>query len=60
MTWIYYVDRVSKSDGLDHLPADYTKLPANVPELGPPLPGDLRPAIVDEVAAAGRTQLAGR
>jgi type IV secretion system protein VirB10 len=40
------VDRVSKSEGLDGLPADYSKLPPKVPELGPPLPGDLGPAIV--------------
>src|SRR3546814_7245494 len=31
---------------LDQLPADYSKLPPKVPELGPPLPGDLGPAIV--------------
>ncbi|CAM3959029.1 Type IV secretion system protein VirB10 [Bordetella tumbae] len=43
---LYNVDRVSKSDGLDQLPADYSKLP-KVPELGPPLPGDLGPAIVN-------------
>ena len=47
---LYNVDRVSKSEGLDALPADYSKLPpplpASVPELGPPLPGDLGPAIV--------------
>jgi len=51
---LYNVDRVSKSEGLDGLPADYSKLPrllppalpADVPELGPPLPGDLGPAIV--------------
>ncbi|WEE77596.1 TrbI/VirB10 family protein [Comamonas testosteroni] len=42
---LYNVDRVSKSEGLDGLPADYSKLP-KVPELGPPLPGDLGPAIV--------------
>ncbi|WP_261540467.1 TrbI/VirB10 family protein [Burkholderia multivorans] len=49
-TELYNVDRVSKSEGLDQLPADYSKLqpplPAQVPELGPPLPGDLGPAIV--------------
>ncbi|MBI8613850.1 TrbI/VirB10 family protein [Pseudomonas aeruginosa] len=49
-TELYSVDRVSKSEGLDGLPADYSKLPpplpASVPELGPPLPGDLGPAIV--------------
>ncbi len=45
-TELYNVDRVSKSEGLDRLPADYSRLPAKVPELGPPLPGDLGPAIV--------------
>ncbi|GAA3990374.1 TrbI/VirB10 family protein [Comamonas faecalis] len=45
-TELYNVDRVSKSEGLGNLPADYSKLPAAVPELGPPLPGDLGPAIV--------------
>jgi len=50
-TELYNVDRVAKSEGLDALPADYSKLPLtlppNVPELGPPLPGDLGPAIVN-------------
>jgi len=46
-TELYNVDRVSKSEGLDGLPADYSKLPQKVPELGPPLPGDLGPAIVN-------------
>ncbi|SAK15407.1 conjugation TrbI family protein [Burkholderia multivorans] len=45
-TELYNVDRVSKSEELDRLPADYSKLPPKVPELGPPLPGDLGPAIV--------------
>lgn len=45
-TELYNVDRVSKSEGLDALPTDYSKLPPKVPELGPPLPGDLGPAIV--------------
>ncbi len=45
-TELYNVDRVSKSEGLDGLPSDYSKLP-KVPELGPPLPGDLGPAIVN-------------
>lgn len=44
---LYNVDRVSRSEGLDQLPADYSKLPAKVPALGPPLPGDLGPAIVN-------------
>ncbi len=49
-TELYNVDRVSKSEGLGALPTDYSKLPPalppTVPELGPPLPGDLGPAIV--------------
>ncbi|MFP6559198.1 TrbI/VirB10 family protein [Paraburkholderia sp. B3] len=45
-TELYNVDRVSKSEELNRLPADYSKLPPKVPELGPPLPGDLGPAIV--------------
>ncbi len=44
---LYNVDRVSKSEGLDRLPIDYGGLrPPEVPRLGPPLPGDLGPAIV--------------
>ncbi|WP_291478028.1 TrbI/VirB10 family protein [Acidovorax sp.] len=44
---LYNVDRVSKSEGLDRLPADYGGLRSSqVPQLGPPLPGDLGPAIV--------------
>ncbi|MDI1349192.1 TrbI/VirB10 family protein, partial [Aquabacterium sp.] len=45
-TELYNVDRVSRSEGLDKLPSDYSKLPPQIPELGPPLPGDLGPAIV--------------
>lgn len=45
-TELYNVDRVSKSEELNQLPADYSKLRPKVPELGPPLPGDLGPAIV--------------
>lgn len=43
---LYNVDRVSRSEGLDRLPTDYSKLPLPPPELGPPLPGDLGPVIV--------------
>ncbi|AYW40760.1 TrbI/VirB10 family protein [Pseudomonas aeruginosa] len=47
---LYNVDRVSRSEGLERLPTDYSMLPPppppEVPELGPPLPGDLGPAIV--------------
>lgn len=58
-TELYNVDHVSRSEELDQLPADYSKLPPtlppNVPELGPPLPGDLGPAIVNsqQPAVAG-------
>ncbi len=38
---LYNVDRVSRSEGLNQLPADYSKLPPAVPQLGAPLPGDL-------------------
>jgi len=43
---LFNVDRITRSDRLDQLPADYSKLSPKVPELGPPLPGDLGPAIV--------------
>lgn len=51
-TELYNVDRVTRSEELDQLPKDYSGLPtkpapaASVPTLGPPLPGDLGPAIV--------------
>ena len=32
-TELYNVDRVSKSEGLDGLPTDYSKLPPKTPEL---------------------------
>ncbi|NYT25919.1 TrbI/VirB10 family protein [Alcaligenaceae bacterium] len=59
---LYNVDRVSKSEGLNTLPADYSMLPTpntppapNVPELGPPLPGDLGLAIVNSQQPAVAT-----
>ncbi len=57
-TELYDVDRVSKSEGLDGLPADYSKLPPKLPELGPPLPGDLGPAIVNSQQPAGAADAA--
>ncbi|WP_425916258.1 TrbI/VirB10 family protein [Pseudomonas sp. GWSMS-1] len=51
-TELYNVDRVSRSEGLDRLPSDYSKLPPPPPELGPPLPGDLGPAIVQSQRSA--------
>ena len=51
---LYNVDRVSRSEGLERLPTDYSKLPpAQPPELGPPLPGDLGPVIVQSQRPAG-------
>src|SRR5690606_745378 len=41
---LYNVDRVARSEGLEQLPSDYSQLPPpepEVPQLGPPLPGDL-------------------
>ncbi|WP_133489926.1 TrbI/VirB10 family protein [Alcanivorax sp. 24] len=50
-TELYNVERVSRSEELEQLPSDYSKLPPDVPPevpaLGPPLPGDLGPAIVN-------------
>lgn len=47
---LYHVDHVHTTEDLDQLPASYGDLPAHspkpVPKLGPPLPGDLGPAIV--------------
>lgn len=46
---LYNVDHVSRSEGLDQLPADYSKVPRNlppIPQLGAPLPGDLGPPIL--------------
>lgn len=59
-TELYNVDRVSKSERLDALPVDYSMLsapevPPDVPELGPPLPGDLGPAIVNSQQPAVAT-----
>lgn len=48
-TELYNVDRVARAEHLERLPKDYAGLappPKPVPVLGPPLPGDLGPAIV--------------
>ncbi|MET3518105.1 type IV secretion system protein VirB10 [Pseudacidovorax sp. 1753] len=51
-TELYNVDRVSRSEGLGKLPSDYSQVPAAAPagpafpQLGPPLPGDLGPAVL--------------
>jgi type IV secretion system protein TrbI len=49
---LYNTDNRSTPDGLANLPRDYTGLPRNVPQLGPPLPGDLGRPIVNAGAPA--------
>jgi len=44
---LYNTDNRSTPDGLANLPRDYTGLPRNAPQLGPPLPGDLGRPIVN-------------
>lgn len=44
---LFTVDNRPTADGLEGLPADYTELPSDVPQLGPPLPGDLGGPILD-------------
>jgi len=60
-TELYNVDRVSRSEGLSQLPADYSQLPPalppDVPRLGEPLPGDLgTPILRAEQRAQGYSQ----
>lgn len=38
---LYNTDRVAQADGLGNLPHDYSGLSREVPQLGPPLPGDM-------------------
>lgn len=48
-TELYAVDRVDKPDALAILPKDY-RTPEGVPQLGPPLPGDLGKPILSAQA----------
>ena len=51
---LYNVERVSRTESLAHLPADYSQLPPEVPRLGKPLPGDLgEPILKAERQAMG-------
>ena len=47
---LYNVERIARSEALEQLPADYSQLapppPPEVPQLGPPLPGDLGGAML--------------
>ena len=49
---LYNLGGASAPEGLASLPRDYTGLPRHVPNLGPPLPGDLGKPIVNAGAPA--------
>ena len=49
---LYNTGNRTTPDGLAGLPRDYTSLPKPVPQLGPPLPGDLGRPIADAGAPA--------
>ena len=49
---LYNTNNRSTPDGLANLPRDYTGLPHNAPQLGPPLPGDLGRPILNAGAPA--------
>ncbi|MGO8918167.1 MAG: TrbI/VirB10 family protein [Stellaceae bacterium] len=49
---LYNTSNRTTPDGLANLPRDYTGLPKTVPQLGPPLPGDLGRPIVNAGAPA--------
>jgi type IV secretion system protein VirB10 len=48
---LYNTDNRATPDGLSNLPRDYAGLPKTIPQLGPPLPGDLGRPILN--AGAG-------
>ena len=54
-TELYNTANRTTPDGLANLPRDYTGLPHAVPQLGPPLPGDLGRPIVNAGAPAPGT-----
>jgi type IV secretion system protein VirB10 len=49
---LYNTDNRTTPDGLAKLPRDYGELPRSVPQLGPPLPGDLGRPILNAGAPA--------
>jgi hypothetical protein len=49
---LYNTDNRSTPDGLANLPHNYGELPRSVPQLGPPLPGDLGRPILNAGAPA--------
>ena len=54
---LYNMDHRTTASGLADLPKDYTGLPRRVPALGPPLPGDLGPLMLN--ARTARSPSAG-
>jgi type IV secretion system protein TrbI len=52
---LYGIDNRTTPDGLSNLPRDYAGVPKNVPQLGPPLPGDLGRPILNAGAAGAAT-----
>jgi type IV secretion system protein TrbI len=52
---LYSTDRKSTPDGLAGLPNDYSEIKPETPVLGPPLPGDLGPPILERQKQLGLT-----
>jgi type IV secretion system protein VirB10 len=52
---LYSTDRKSAPEGLTGLPKDYGEIKQQVPVLGPPLPGDLGPPILERQKQLGLT-----
>ena len=52
---LYSTDRKSTPDGLSGLPKDYSEIKPETPVLGPPLPGDLGPPILERKKQLGLT-----
>ena len=52
---LYNTDRKSTPEGLAGLPKDYSEMKPETPVLGPPLPGDLGPPILERQKQLGLT-----
>ena len=52
---LYSIDRKSAPEGLARLPKDYSEIKPETPVLGPPLPGDLGPPILERRKQLGLT-----
>lgn len=50
---LYNIDKKPTPDGLAALPGDYSQVKPNIPELGPPLPGDLGRPILEQQRQLG-------